>query len=187
MVHAFVPFEHRMPKPAPSVTKSGSAPERILALDYGRKRIGLAISDELGLTARPLSILERKNRRSDLATLRDICAKHGVTRILVGHPLHITGEAGEMADEAAAFAARIQKDLGLAVELADERLTSWEAGQTMVEAGHTSRSRRASKHLDDVAAAILLREYLDRHRDTALVPPDTDEIRPSSSAERVRR
>ena len=153
-----------MPKPAPSVSSSDSAPQRILALDYGRKRIGLAISDELGLTARPLSILERKNRRTDLAFLRDICVKHGVTRILVGHPLHITGEAGEMADEAAAFAARIGKDLGLAVELADERLTSWEAGQTMSEAGHLSRSRRASKHLDDVAAAILLREYLETHR-----------------------
>jgi putative holliday junction resolvase len=164
-----------MPKPAPSVSASGSAPERILALDYGRKRIGLAISDELGLTARPLSILERRNRRTDLAFLRDVCAKHGVTRILVGHPLHITGEAGEMADEAAAFAARIGKDLGLAVELADERLTSWEAGQTMAEAGHLSRSRRASKHLDDVAAAILLREYLETHRGDALSSKHTQE------------
>jgi putative Holliday junction resolvase len=152
-----------MPKPAPSVSSSDRAPERILALDYGRKRIGLAISDELGLTARPLAILERKNRRTDLAFLRDICAKHGVTRILVGHPLHITGEAGEMADEAAAFAVRIGKDLGLAVELADERLTSWEASQTMAEAGNSAR-RRGTKHLDDVAAAILLREYLETHR-----------------------
>src|SRR5580698_9911982 len=137
---------------------------RILALDYGRKRIGLAISDELGLTAQPLLILTRKNRREDLARLRDICAKHGVARILVGHPLHITGEAGEMADEASAFAARIEKELKLAVELADERLTSWEAGQTMAESGNQARRKKKSPHLDDVAAAILLREYLDRHR-----------------------
>src|SRR5580692_3563173 len=137
---------------------------RILALDYGRKRIGLALSDELGLTAQPLQILTRKNRREDLARLRSICAKHGVARILVGHPLHITGEAGEMADEAAAFAARIAKDLKLAVELADERLTSWEAGQTMAESGNQARRKKKSPHLDDVAAAILLREYLDRHR-----------------------
>jgi putative Holliday junction resolvase len=136
---------------------------RILALDYGRKRIGLALSDELGLTAQPLQILTRKNRREDLSRLRDICAKHGVARILVGHPLHITGEAGEMADEAAAFAARIAKVLKLEVELADERLTSWEAGQTMAEAGNATRRKKKS-HLDDVAAAILLREYLDRHR-----------------------
>jgi putative Holliday junction resolvase len=137
---------------------------RILALDYGRKRIGLALSDELGLTAQPLQILTRKNRREDLARLRSICAKHGVARILVGHPLHITGEAGEMADEAAAFAARISKELKLEVELADERLTSWEAGQTMAELGNQARRKKKSAHLDDVAAAILLREYLDRNR-----------------------
>jgi putative holliday junction resolvase len=139
-------------------------PARILALDYGRKRIGLALSDELGLTAQPLQILTRKNRRDDLSRLRSICAKHGVARILVGHPLHITGEPGEMADEAAAFAARISKELKLEVELADERLTSWEAGQTMAESGNRARRKKKSTHLDDVAAAILLREYLDRHR-----------------------
>ena len=139
-------------------------PTRILALDYGRVRIGIAISDELAITAQPLQILTRKNRREDLARLRGICAKHDVARILVGHPLHITGEAGEMADEASAFAARIKKELGIAVEMADERLTSWEAQQTMAEAGISSRRKRASKHLDDIAAAILLREYLDRHR-----------------------
>jgi putative holliday junction resolvase len=142
-------------------------PARILALDYGRKRIGIAISDELGFTAQPLLILTRKNRRDDLSRLRAICAKHGVARILVGHPLHITGEAGEMADEAAAFAARVGKDLKLEVELADERLTSWEAQQTMAEAGNTSRRKKKSGHLDDVAAAILLREYLDRIRSAA--------------------
>jgi putative holliday junction resolvase len=150
-----------------SSADTAPSPVRILALDYGRKRIGLALSDELGLTAQPLQILTRKNRREDLARLRSICAKHGVARILVGHPLHITGEAGEMADEAAAFAARISKELKLEVELADERLTSWEAGQTMAEAGNHARRKKKSTHLDDVAAAILLREYLDRHRDAA--------------------
>jgi putative holliday junction resolvase len=148
----------------PSADTAPQPLARILALDYGRKRIGLALSDELGLTAQPLQILTRKNRREDLSRLRSICAKHGVARILVGHPLHITGEAGEMADEAAAFAARIAKALKLEVELADERLTSWEAGQTMAEAGNGARRKKKSTHLDDVAAAILLREYLDRHR-----------------------
>lgn len=135
---------------------------RILAIDYGRKRIGLALSDELGITAQPLATLVRANRLNDLRRLRDICSKHGVARILVGHPLHITGEAGEMADEAARFAARLEKDLGIAVELVDERLTSWEADQLMAETKSSSRRKRT--HLDDVAAAILLREYLDRRR-----------------------
>jgi putative Holliday junction resolvase len=145
-----------------SAASPESRPSRILAIDYGRKRIGLALSDELQLTAQPLAVMKRANRREDLRRLRDVCRKQGVARILVGHPLHITGEAGEMADEAARFAARLRKELGIEVDLVDERLTSWEAGQIMAEAG-SSRQRKESS-LDDVAAAIFLREYLERNR-----------------------
>ena len=137
-------------------------PRRILAIDYGRKKIGLALSDELLITAQPLLVLKRANRRDDLRRLRDICRKQGVARILVGHPLHMTGEAGEMAQEAARFAARLRKELGIEVDLVDERLTSWEAGQVIAEQG--SFGRRKDSSLDDVAAAIFLREYLERHR-----------------------
>jgi putative Holliday junction resolvase len=133
---------------------------RILAVDYGRKRIGLALSDALGVTAQPLLTITRSNRRNDLRRLRDICRKHSVARILVGHPLHMTGEPGPMADEAALFAARLQKDLGIEVELVDERLTTWEAAQTMAEVNSSSRRKRAP--LDDVAAAVLLRDYLEQ-------------------------
>jgi putative holliday junction resolvase len=136
--------------------------KRILAIDYGRKRIGLALSDELGITAHPLQTLLHKNRRDDLRRLRDICRTHGVARILVGHPVHSTGEAGEMANEAARFAARLRKELGMEVELADERLTSWEAENTMAEFGSSRQRKNAS--VDAVAAAILLREYLDKKR-----------------------
>jgi putative Holliday junction resolvase len=80
----------------------------------------------------------------------------------VGHPLHITGEAGEMAQEAARFAARLRKELGIEVDLVDERLTSWEAAQMVAETG--SATHRNATSLDDVAAAIFLREYLERHR-----------------------
>jgi putative Holliday junction resolvase len=135
---------------------------RILAIDYGRKRIGLALSDELGITAQPLQTLLHKNRRDDLRRLRDICRTLGVTRILVGHPVHMTGETGEMADEAARFAERLRKELGIEVELADERLTSWEAEQTM--RGFGSARQRKNASVDAVAAAILLREYLDKKR-----------------------
>jgi len=144
-----------------AATKSDTetAAKRILAIDYGRKRIGLALSDELGLTAQPLLTLNRADRRDDMRRLREICARHGVTRIVVGHPLHITGEAGEMADEAERFAARISKELGIATELLDERLTSWEAKQTMAET--KSRSRRKGETTDAIAAAVLLRDYLE--------------------------
>jgi putative Holliday junction resolvase len=153
---------------ARSITRSAptaipdSEPRRILAIDYGRKRIGLALSDELQMTAQPLFTMLRTNRRNDLRRLREICRKHGVARILMGHPVHITGEAGEMADEAAQFAARLQKELGIEVKLADERLTSWEAEQIVAQ--QKSPSRRKKSSIDDVAAAILLREYLDRKR-----------------------
>ncbi|HEX4074461.1 MAG TPA: Holliday junction resolvase RuvX [Candidatus Acidoferrales bacterium] len=133
---------------------------RILGLDYGRKRIGLAISDELRLTAQPLQTLTRKNRAEDVRRLRQICREQGVARIIVGHPVHITGEPGEMAEEAARFAARLRKELGVEVELLDERLTSWEAEQTVAQTRPARGRDRAP--VDDVAAAILLREYLER-------------------------
>ena len=116
----------------------------------------------VGLTAQPLATLVRANRRDDMRRLRDICRQHGVARVLVGHPLHMTGAAGEMADEAAQFAARLKKEIGIPVELLDERLTSWEAEQLMAETNPSSRKKRT--HVDDVAAAVLLRDYLDRQR-----------------------
>jgi len=119
----------------------------------------LALSDELKLTAQPLATLTRTNRRDDVRLLRDICRKHGVARIIVGHPLHITGEASPMAEEAARFAGRLRKELGIEVELWDERLTTWEAEQTIAKAKPSSR-RKKREAVDEVAAAILLREYL---------------------------
>jgi putative holliday junction resolvase len=140
---------------------------RILAVDYGRRKIGLALSDELGLTARPLGTIRRVNRRADLKRLGQICKENSVARVIVGHPLHLSGEAGEMAAETARFASRLRKETGIETELVDERLTSWEAQQV---AGETSSSRqRKGGPLDDLAAAILLREYLEREKANACV------------------
>ena len=137
-------------------------PQRILAIDYGRKRIGLAISDELGLTSQPLAVVVRRNRAADLKSLREICGKYAVNLIVVGHPIHITGDVGEMAGEAARFAARLAKNLKIETEMLDERLTSWQARQTISET--SSRQRRKSQAIDDVAAAVLLRDYLELRR-----------------------
>ena len=132
---------------------------RILAIDYGRKRVGLAMSDELGAIAQPLLTIVRTNRRELIRRLREICAKHDVAHIVVGHPLHMTGEAGEMAAEAAAFAMRLSKELKIETELVDERLTTWEARETMME----TKSRRKGGPIDAIAAAVLLRDYLESH------------------------
>jgi putative holliday junction resolvase len=138
---------------------------RVLAIDYGRRRIGLALSDELGLTARPLATLLRVNRRTDLRRLGQICREHSVARVIVGHPLHLSGEAGEMAEEAARFAAKLRRETGVEIELVDERLTSWQAEQMATEIEPSERRKR--KSLDDLAAAILLREYLERGNQNA--------------------
>jgi len=149
----------------PEESAAGPNARRLLAVDYGRKRIGLALSDELGLTAQPLTTITRSNRRDDLRRLREICREHGVTNILVGKPIHLSGEDSEMSAEAARFAARLEKLLGIPVELVDERLTSWEAEQAVL-ARKPSSSRR-QQPLDAIAAAILLRDYLRRARESS--------------------
>lgn len=147
------PFPHAAAKASPAASSKRT---RILALDYGRRRIGLAISDELGVTAQPLPVLLRRNRREDLSRLREIASANGVARILVGLPLHLSGRRGEMAEEASRFAARLRKELALPVEQLDERLTSWEAEQLAKESHHAKNA-----DLDSISAAILLREYLE--------------------------
>jgi len=149
----------------PAVPRATAAlPGRVLGLDYGRRRIGLAVTDELRITARPAGILERKNRGDVIRRLREIARQHGARRIVVGYPLNLDGTAGEMAEEAARFAARVRKELGIEVELVDERLTSWAAHQEMAETARASRrdDRTTAPESDDLAAAILLRDYLAR-------------------------
>jgi putative pre-16S rRNA nuclease len=146
-----------------------SSAGRVLAIDYGRKRLGLAISDALRLTARPLAIWKRSNRRRDLAKLRGLCREQEVSLILMGWPLQLGGARGEMALEAARFAERIRADFGIPVELVDERLSSWEAQETLDEtaAGKSASRSRKKDRLDDVAAAVILRDYLHRTGGTA--------------------
>lgn len=139
--------------------KSNDSKARVLALDYGRRRVGLAVSDEMGITARPLGTLERKNRRTDMARLGRIVRENGVGRIVVGYPLNMDGTVSEMAEEAARFGARLERELKLPVELLDERLTSWEAEQTLRKKQGGKKS--APDAVDELAAAILLREYLE--------------------------
>jgi putative Holliday junction resolvase len=122
--------------------------------------MGLAVSDPAGLTAQPLATLKRTNRREDLRRLREVARRHGVRRIVVGYPLRLDGTAGEMAAETQRFAARIEKQLGLPVELVDERLSSWEAQQTL--AATKAGVRKRTRELDPVAAAVILRDYLER-------------------------
>jgi putative Holliday junction resolvase len=139
-----------------------TAPGRILALDLGRKRIGLAISDELGITAQGLDTLEREGRREDIETLRRLAAERGVERFLIGDPLHMSGDASRQGDYTREFARELARKTGLAVEFRDERWTSREAERTIRGSGVANKSRKPV--IDRLSAVILLQSYLDSAR-----------------------
>lgn len=132
---------------------------RILALDLGKRRIGLALSDELGLTAQGLVTLERTNIREDLARLARLAAERGVTLILIGNPMQMNGAEGRQSAWARQFAERLEARSGLAVRLWDERLTTVEAERVLRESG-ISREKRGRAR-DRLAAVILLQSYLE--------------------------
>lgn len=143
---------------------------RILAIDYGRRRLGLALSDRMGITVTPLAIHSRSNRRDDMLRLREICRQHNVGTILVGWPLRLDGSAGAMAGETQRFAQRLRRELKLPVEMVDERLTSWQARHEVLESQSAGRrTKRPEDAVDDVAAALILRDYLSRQH------PDSQE------------
>ena len=136
--------------------------------------MGLAIADANEKMAQPLSTLERVNRNEDMRRLRQLIREHGVKQVVVGLPLRLDGTRGEMAEEAERFARRVQKQIGVPVELVDERLTSWEAERLLEETHgkfiHAEKSHAGGKHkkaparatVDAVAAAVILRDYLER-------------------------
>jgi putative Holliday junction resolvase len=133
---------------------------RILALDLGKKRIGLAMSDQLGITAQGLPTLQRTNIREDLAALARLIGQHGVTLLLMGNPLHMSGKEGRQAEYTREFADRLQKKTGLEVRFWDERLTTVEAQRVLRESGISIEKR--ARAVDRLAAVILLESYLDR-------------------------
>lgn len=132
---------------------------RILALDLGTRRIGLAVSDGLGITAQGLETLVRRNKRADLAALAGIVRDRQIEKILVGLPLRMSGDAGTQADWATQFAEMLGQYTGLPVIMRDERLTSREAERVLRGSGVHQADRKAA--IDRLSATILLQSYLD--------------------------
>lgn len=140
-------------------------PVRYLALDVGSKRIGVAVSDELGLTAQPVLTLERRrNTREDLRSLARLARRFGVAGIVVGNPLHMSGEASPRSERTQALAAELGELTGLPIHLWDERLTTREAHQMLYEAGHARQEHRAV--VDQVAATLILQSFLEEQART---------------------
>ncbi len=132
---------------------------RYLGLDLGRARIGLALADDVLRTARPLSAVQHRSEREDLAAIAAVAAEYEVGRAVVGLPFNMDGSEGPAARHARAFAQRLGDALGLPVELFDERLSTFEAESRLRDQGFSARDRRA--RVDAEAAAVILQGWLD--------------------------
>jgi putative holliday junction resolvase len=159
-------------------------PQRILALDVGDRRIGLAITDPLGLTAQPLFTLHRTTLRADLKAIARFIRQHNVTVLVVGNPLHADGTPGAQAAKAKAFAKALEAEHPtLAHHLLDERLTTRDAHELLDLAGRSRRSAGAAARIssketrvsreeivDQVAAMLLLEAFLSQRSGPSLLP-----------------
>ncbi len=141
---------------------------RILGIDFGEKRIGLAVSDLLGLTAQGLETLRVQNREQLLGDLSQICAEHKIQEIVIGLPINMNGSMGPKAQEILQLVPALEEKLRLPVKTWDERLTSRQAGRLMIQEG-LSRKKQKEKG-DRLAATILLQNYLESKRKSSDEP-----------------
>ena len=135
------------------------SPGRILGLDPGERRIGVALSDPLGIIAQPHSVIDRK-QVEPVTTIRNLSVDNDVSLIVVGLPISLSGQEGRAAEAARVFAGEVADAVECEVELMDERFTTVTAEQALLEAGLSRADRRSAR--DKVAAAVMLQSYLDR-------------------------
>ena len=135
---------------------------RVLGLDIGKRRIGVAVSDPLGLVARPVDTVQSVSLNKDVERIAQVARELGAGLIVVGDPVHMGGEAGSMSRRAHKFGERLQQVSGLPVVYCDERLTTFEAHRLMQEAGVPLKEAR--RRVDAVAAALILQSYLNTER-----------------------
>ena len=134
-------------------------PRRILALDFGSRTIGLAISDELGVTAQGLPTYRRSNKRNDFDYLRRLIKQHGIVEMVMGLPLRMSGAEGIQSEKVHVFAEELRRKFKMPVHLFDERLTSVEANRVLRE---TEMSiRRRAEVVDQLAAVLILQAFLE--------------------------
>ncbi|HJX39322.1 MAG TPA: Holliday junction resolvase RuvX [Anaerolineae bacterium] len=132
---------------------------RLMALDVGDRRIGVALSDPGRVLARSLRVIRRRSLKADMEVMRSLVEEHAVEKIVVGHPLRLDGSAGKQARRAEGYAAELERAVGVPVVLWDEAFSTDRARQVMIEAG--KRRKEREERLDAVAAAVILQDYLD--------------------------
>ncbi len=140
---------------------------KLLALDVGDRRVGVAVSDESGLIATPLTVIHRAAKVEDFARIASLVRERGSEGLVIGHPLNDDGSAGPQARRVERYAAALAEaleaeGLDLPVCLWDERMSTRRAQDLLIEAGRRAKDRR--RRIDAVAAAVILQDYLDEHR-----------------------
>jgi len=137
-----------------------------LGLDVGSKRIGIAVSDLLGITAQGLETLQRQNKRLDFEKLAKVIEEFGITQIVVGYPLRMSGEEGVQAEKMQRFAEELRRRFQLPVHLWDERLTSAEANRLLRETDMSIRRR--GQVVDQLAAVLILQSWMEGRRQSSI-------------------
>ena len=169
------PFQHRKPffrfstgtynSEVTSVpTQSANSPRprslgRVLGLDVGSKRIGVAISDLLGITAQGLETIQRQNKRLDFGQLEKVIREHEVTEIVVGYPLRMSGAEGIQAEKMQRFAEELRRRFPIPIHLWDERLSSAQANRLLRETDMSIKRR--GQVVDQMAAVLILQSWMD--------------------------
>ena len=141
----------------------------LLGLDVGDVRIGIALSDELGVAAHPLCTLTRKNRKVDLIAIADLVSIHKVERVIIGLPISLDGSIGTQAEKVQKFAQRLEHVIDVPIEFQDERFTTAEAEDILQELNKDTQEQK--ELIDEVAAVIILTDYLNQDRETASTAP----------------
>jgi putative Holliday junction resolvase len=131
---------------------------RILAIDYGSRRMGLAVSDLLGITSQGIETLQRKNKRNDFSRLGQLIREYDVREIVLGNPLRMSGAEGIQSEKVAQFAEELRQKFKLPVHLWDERLTSAEANRVLRESQLSIQKR--AQAVDRMAAVLILQSFL---------------------------
>jgi len=136
---------------------------RILALDLGEKRIGVAVSDAMNIIAQSVGVIERKGLKNDFQKIKDLIKEYGAGLVIVGLPLNMDGSQGKSANLAIDFVSAMKKEIQVRVEMLDERLTSAQGERIFLEADISRKKRK--KNIDKVAAQLILQSYLDSTAD----------------------
>ncbi len=143
---------------------------RILGLDVGDRRIGVALSDSLGMTAQRLTVVTRQRLAADIEAIATLVRHHAVERIVIGLPLTLRGEQGPQAQKVVAFVEALRTQITVPLELVDERFTTLQGERALLEMNTSRKDRK--QVIDQVAAQLILQQFLDQHYQRS---PDTDE------------